>query len=499
MEKRSEEGLRMLQGGSDRPPHGSLRFLNDLRQLPDDIEDNFREVKDILGELLQINRGLREEIQSLQQSQCSTSAPSPLPAVASISTRHTTTYTTRISRTITIIATTTTPATSSSTSPPYSIPLNPSTLTWPTSTPISAFNARASNNIAVYYTQSSASNSQTDLRLLCANPAVDIITLPLIVTLNGPNGFPTFANTTDCLGPSAAQLADAPNLRDCSNLAETITYCQSLGKKIIIGIVGTTIERYSPATNSSTITARTAFNSFDQRPYSAVMLLSLFGPPSTSSRQLTHLRPFGPNISVDGFDLGFDLDITVHGSRTSADFVATLRDYTAQSGQAFYISATRPCRRPASPQTLATLALVDFVTVMFAHDPACSIAGPGFNIWDWSNDLRLAADGTANGSSPGNGTAPLRPKLFAAALAWPPAAAANGTREGDPEYLGQSIGQIWESGRLGNLGGVALVEGGRGVVGGTWGEVGARSIEAVDAALEEDYRERGKDGKVMNP
>ncbi|EON69448.1 hypothetical protein W97_08708 [Coniosporium apollinis CBS 100218] len=429
----------MLQGGSERPPHSSLRFLNDLRQLPDDIEDNFREVKDILGELLQINQELKEKIQSLQQSQCST-------------------------------------------------------------TSVSAFNARASNNIAVYYTQSSASNSQTDLRLLCAKPAVDIITLPLIATLNGPNGFPTFANTTDCLGPSASQLADAPNLRDCSNLAETITYCQSLGKKIIIGILGTTIEPYSPATNSSTITARTAFNSFDQRPHSAVMLLSLFGPPSTSSRQLTHLRPFGPNISVDGFDLGFDLDMTVHGSRTSADFVATLRDHTAQSGQALYVSATRPCRRPASPQTLATLALVDFVTVMFAHDPACSIAGPGFNIWDWSNDLRLAAaDGAANGSSQGNGTAPLRPKLFAAALAWPsPAATANRTREGDPEYLGQSIGQIWESGRLGNLGGVALVEGGRGVAGGTWGEVGARSIEAVDAAIEEDYRERGKDGKVMD-
>jgi len=62
MEKRSEEGLHMLQGGSEGPPDGPLKFLNSVRQLPDDIEDNFREVKNILGELFQINRELREEI-----------------------------------------------------------------------------------------------------------------------------------------------------------------------------------------------------------------------------------------------------------------------------------------------------------------------------------------------------------------------------------------------------------------------------------------------------
>ncbi|KAJ9646338.1 hypothetical protein H2199_002387 [Coniosporium tulheliwenetii] len=390
MEKRSEEGLHMLQGGSEGPPDGPLKFLNSVRQLPDDIEDNFRE---------------RSPHNDLYHP-------------------HFEDYN------------------------HYCDHYYLSNVVNDTS--ISAFDAQASNNVAVYYMQSSASNNQTDLRLLCANPAVNIITLPLIATLNGPNRFLIFANTTDCLGPSAAQLADAPNLCDCSNLAETITYCQSLGKKIIIGITGATRD-LSP-TNSSTITARTAFNSFTQRPFSAVMLLSLFGPPSSSPWQLTHLRPFGPNISVDGFDLGFDLGITVHGSRTYADFIATLRDYTAQSGRDFYISATRPCRRPVSPQTLATLSLLDLVTVKFFDDPACSITGPGFNIWDWSNDLRLSANSTANSSLPSNGTAPLGPKLFTAALAWPIAAAANGTREGDPEYLGQSIGQIWGSGRLRNLG-----------------------------------------------
>lgn len=149
-----------------------------------------------------------------------------------------------------------------------------------------SFNAGSSNNLAVYYGQSPATSQQT-VAQMCQDPNVDIVILAFVSTFFGAGGYPTINLGSACSGPSPAQTAKgATGMLSCPNVANDITTCQGLGKKVLLslgGAVGTT-----------------AFSGPEQADKFATQLWNLFGGGNGESKDM---RPFG-DVKIDGFDIG---------------------------------------------------------------------------------------------------------------------------------------------------------------------------------------------------
>ena len=145
----------------------------------------------------------------------------------------------------------------------------------------------SSNSLAVYYGQTAATG-QTTLGQMCQDPSVDIVILAFISDFFGKGGYPTFNLGAACnSGPNTAQDAKgASGLMHCPSVAQDITTCQGLGKKILLSLGG--------AVGSS------ALPSSGQADQFATQLWNLFGGGTGESQDM---RPFG-SVKVDGFDLG---------------------------------------------------------------------------------------------------------------------------------------------------------------------------------------------------
>lgn len=112
--------------------------------------------------------------------------------------------------------------------------------------------------------------------------------------------------------------------------------------------------------------------------------------------KLNSLRPFGPNIKLDGIDI--DNEAPAY-STYIPDLVKALRSQFAQDpSKQYYLSAAPQCPRPDQsipmPQIIPEL---DYVFVQFYNNPSCNLnAGNGFldSLRAWSQDLL-----TASGSS----------------------------------------------------------------------------------------------------
>ena len=150
-----------------------------------------------------------------------------------------------------------------------------------------SFNAGSANNLAVYYGQTAATGQQT-LAQMCQDSSVDIVIMAFISDFFGAGGYPTLNLGAACNnGPSTAQSAKAATgLLHCPNVAQDITTCQGLGKKVLLSLGG--------AVGSS------ALPSSGQADQFATKLWDLFGG---GSGEPTDMRPFG-SVKVDGFDLG---------------------------------------------------------------------------------------------------------------------------------------------------------------------------------------------------
>lgn len=111
---------------------------------------------------------------------------------------------------------------------------------------------------------------------------------------------------------------------------------------------------------------------------------------------LTPLRPFGPNIKLDGIDI--DNEVPAY-SRYIPELVKALRtEFTADPSKRYYLSAAPQCPRPDQsipmPQIIPDL---DWVFVQFYNNPSCNLnAGTGFlnSLRAWSQDLILASGGS---------------------------------------------------------------------------------------------------------
>ena len=149
-----------------------------------------------------------------------------------------------------------------------------------------SFNANSDSNVAVYYGQSGATG-QFSLEQMCQDSNVDIVILAFVSTFFGAGGYPTINLGAACSGTTAAMSAKgATGLLSCPTVAQQITTCQGLGKKVLVSLGG--------AIGTS------AFSGTQQADQFATMLWNLFG---AGTGEDAGLRPFG-QVKVDGFDLG---------------------------------------------------------------------------------------------------------------------------------------------------------------------------------------------------
>ena len=148
------------------------------------------------------------------------------------------------------------------------------------------FNARSSRNVAVYFGRTDQTVN-TNLTAQCEDENVDIVILAFLTSVYGGGGYPDMAFEKLCSGQTdQMKTSGATGLLSCTTLAPQIQKCQSLGKKVLLGIGG----QNGNATFSTASEAESGAN----------LLWSLFGG---GSGQPSGILPFGA-AKVDGFDIG---------------------------------------------------------------------------------------------------------------------------------------------------------------------------------------------------
>jgi len=306
----------------------------------------------------------------------------------------------------------------------------------------SSFNAGSSSNVAVYYGQTGATG-QVSLAQMCQDSDVDIIILSFLTTFFGPGGYPTLNLGTACSGSSTMHIAKgATGLLSCPKVAQDITTCQGLGKKVLLSLGGAD--------------ATTALSSTLQAGTFATQLWNLFGGGTGESSEM---KPFG-NVKIDGFDLGMCsptftsntdsianiqsyTDNEDHSTAFYSEFVASLRKAMNSDGsKKYYISAAPQCPRPDASIPLDAMQTMDFVFVQFYNNGQCDVGQSGFvdSLKAWSADLSAKGAG---------------PKLYTGA---PGCSACAGAGYVDHNMMGTVLASAKSAG-VSNLGGVMLWDG----------------------------------------
>ncbi len=303
-------------------------------------------------------------------------------------------------------------------SAPYALPSNSSSS--------SSFDASSSKNIAVYYGQSPATENVT-LDEVCQDKNVDIVILAFLKKYIGPGGYPTvnFGGACGNIASAAANASNAKGLLSCPELANNITTCQSLGKKVLLSLGG--------ANGTTELTSNAQATAF------AWTIWNLFG----GGEKMSDLRPFGA-IKVDGFDIDNENNRTEHYNTLVS---AIRKTYGDDKSKQYYISAAPQCPRPDASIPLPAMRTMDFVFVQFYNNEVagCNIGQPGFidSFTAWSKDL------SGNSTILGRG-----PKLYVGAPACPGINCA-GKGYVDGATMGTAIKSAQAAG-VSNFGGVML-------------------------------------------
>ncbi|KAK1072933.1 hypothetical protein LTR74_002165 [Friedmanniomyces endolithicus] len=283
------------------------------------------------------------------------------------------------------------------------------------------FHPNAKDNVAVYYGQS-ANTTAGGLATLCQNSNVDIVILAFVNNFFAGNGYPAVNFGPACDPPNEEQSAKAPSLLSCPRLATEIKICQHIGKPVLVSLGG--------------YIANTSFDSDAEATKFAGTLWNLFG----AGKETPALRPFGPNVTVDGFDI----DNENHHTTYYNTFATALRGHmTHDTKKKYYISAAPQCPIPDESTPPQLLHQADFVFVQFYNNPSCNINSPGFqaSVQAWSKLLA-------------NSTAEHKPHLYIGAGA----AEAAGSGYVHGQKLREHTDEV-RSPQMKNLGGVMLWDG----------------------------------------
>ncbi|SCU96609.1 LAME_0F16820g1_1 [Lachancea meyersii CBS 8951] len=207
------------------------------------------------------------------------------------------------------------------------------------------FDANSKSNVAAYWGQASAGYQQT-LGSYCESPDVDVVLLSFL------HSFPENLNLH--FTPACSTSYDSGLLR-CEQIANDIKKCQSLGKKVLLSMGGSS--------------GSYGFRDDSQATEFATTLWNTFAGGSSSE------RPFNDAV-IDGFD--FDIE-----NRNPTGYTALakkLREYFSSANKQYYLSAAPQCFYPdASVGDLLDNVELDFVFIQF-YNNACNV-GAQFN-WD---------------------------------------------------------------------------------------------------------------------
>lgn len=216
----------------------------------------------------------------------------------------------------------------------------------------------------------------------------------------GPNGYPTLKlGGSTCNAATAAQNLTAPGLINCTALAPVITQCQQIGKPILLSLGGAT--------------GQTNFTSAAQAIDFASTLWALFGA-DTSNATTKPIRPFGPTVVLDGFDLDSENKIPAY----YGNFTSALRaKYATNTTKPYYISGAPQCPIPDPNLPLDAMLQFDWVWPQFYNAAGCQINSTGFyaSTSAWSQQLYIngaigprfyiglaASNATSSGYVPGS-------------------------------------------------------------------------------------------------
>ncbi|KAL4991671.1 glycoside hydrolase superfamily [Aspergillus falconensis] len=180
------------------------------------------------------------------------------------------------------------------------------------------------------------------------DPNIDVIVLAFLMTINGPGGAPEIDFST---ASEKCSTFNGTNLKNCPEIGEDITKCQTAGKSILLSIGGAT---YSEGGFASTTAANAG----------ADLLWATFGPEQNDTK--VH-RPFGKAV-IDGFDFDFETAVTNTGA-----FATKLRALAdADTSKKYYLTAAPQCPYPdaADKDILNTdsSAAIDAVFVQFYNN-----------------------------------------------------------------------------------------------------------------------------------
>ena len=211
---------------------------------------------------------------------------------------------------------------------------------------IASFDPAANTNMAVYWVSPKRSElydgclkhfskgqgpNQEPLEFFCDDENIDIIQIGFVnVFPDQSGGYPGTNFGNQCGSETYQNLNGSSSLllSHCPGVGSNITYCQSVGKKVLLSIGGST-------PNNSHLDSDASAAEF------ATFLWEAFGPVDNSK---TTPRPFG-SASVDGFD--FDIENVLAPGENSGDLdrgygtmVETLRAlYETDKSKTYYISA----------------------------------------------------------------------------------------------------------------------------------------------------------------
>jgi chitinase len=241
-----------------------------------------------------------------------------------------------------------------------------------------------SRNLAVYYGKAQYTASPS-LYELCANSDVDIVVMGFVRQLNGPSALPQFGFTKYCKSPTTITEQSRVS---CPDMAANITFCQSMGKKVLVSLGGST--------------SNLTFNSVGDARQAASILWNVFGEGTNS----TALRPFG-HVAIDGFDFGKILHSQRHNSEakesltnsspdleSGADtsymdiLASSLQSYFKTTSLERYISAAPLCANN-TVLPYGFYANANFVWPRFYNAKACCFGSKGFknSVTSWYNFL----------------------------------------------------------------------------------------------------------------
>ncbi|KAF2791151.1 carbohydrate-binding module family 18 protein [Melanomma pulvis-pyrius CBS 109.77] len=239
------------------------------------------------------------------------------------------------------------------------------------STATAAFNAAASNNVAMYWGQG---NAQIPLSQVCNDASIDIVNIAFVNQFPLKVGDYPSTNFANACGDATFTKPDGTKsglLSSCPSIGPGIKECQANGKKVLLSIGGGYPINYtlpSPAVAE----------------YFAEFLWGAFGPSTAAWVNAGKPRPFG-DASVDGFDL--DIEALINPApfpdylfANYDKFVARLKNGLFPSGPGpYYISAAPQCNVPDVRLASAiSKSHFDFIFTQFYNTPECSTRA-GYN------------------------------------------------------------------------------------------------------------------------